>query len=249
VNTSSHPPYNSPEPVREASRESGTLADRVIEVFIVAPALLSWGLQRLIQTAGSPLRLTSTASTLEAAMPMLLRRPPDVLLLDLDDGVGPADVANLHGLHGLKVVVLTFSDDAALLERVQAAGARAIVRKRAAPSQLLKAAEAVGREHAFMSSLPAELRPMALAAARLPLRPAGPEDGRLASLTARERQMIAAVVADAAAPAKAIADRLCISEHTLRNHLSSIYAKLEVSGRLGLQAFVSQHRLQGMEAR
>jgi hypothetical protein len=41
---------------------------------------------------------------------------------------------------------------------------------------------------------------------------------------------------------------LCISEHT-RATTVVLYAKLEVSGRLGLQAFVSQHRLQGMEAR
>ena len=61
-------------------------------------------------------------------------------------------------------------------------------------------------------------------------------------LTNKERRTVAAVVADASAPAKVLAERLCISEHTLRNHLTSIYAKLEVPGRLGLQAFISQQQ-------
>lgn len=45
-----------------------------------------------------------------------------------------------------------------------------------------------------------------------------------------------------------IAGRLCISEHTLRNHLSSIYAKLDVCNRLDLYAYAMRHGLQQLEA-
>ena len=69
------------------------------------------------------------------------------------------------------------------------------------------------------------------------------DHSKIASLTMRERQTIAAVTSDASVPVKVIASRLCISEHTLRNHLTSIYSKLGVCGRLGLYAYASQHAL------
>jgi DNA-binding CsgD family transcriptional regulator len=70
-----------------------------------------------------------------------------------------------------------------------------------------------------------------------------PERLKIATLTARERQTIAAVAGDAAAPGKVLAGRLCISEHTLRNHLSAIYGKLGLSNRLDLYAYATKHQL------
>jgi DNA-binding CsgD family transcriptional regulator len=71
-----------------------------------------------------------------------------------------------------------------------------------------------------------------------------PEHQRIASLTKRERHSIAAVASDASAPGKVIAARLNISEHTLRNHLTSVYSKLGVANRLALYAYAHQHGLQ-----
>ena len=42
---------------------------------------------------------------------------------------------------------------------------------------------------------------------------------------------------------KTLAARLFISEHTLRNHLSSVYHKLEVANRLELYVYALKHRL------
>jgi len=39
------------------------------------------------------------------------------------------------------------------------------------------------------------------------------------------------------------AERLHISEHTLRNHLTSIYSKLGLSNRLDLYAYAHKHGL------
>ena len=44
-------------------------------------------------------------------------------------------------------------------------------------------------------------------------------------------------------PLKEVAESLGISERTLRNHLSSIYEKLGVSGRLELYVFSSKQML------
>ena len=70
-----------------------------------------------------------------------------------------------------------------------------------------------------------------------------PEVARIALLTDREREAIAALVADTTVPAKVIADRLDISSHTLRNHLTSIYRKLNVNNRLDLYAYAARNSL------
>jgi DNA-binding NarL/FixJ family response regulator len=59
------------------------------------------------------------------------------------------------------------------------------------------------------------------------LRPRGKDK---AGLTPRERQVIALI--SQGASNREVADRLVISENTVRTHLQAIYAKLEVQGRL-----------------
>ncbi|HZS43746.1 MAG TPA: LuxR C-terminal-related transcriptional regulator, partial [Blastocatellia bacterium] len=62
-----------------------------------------------------------------------------------------------------------------------------------------------------------------------------PEEARIATLTIREREVINLV--GLALRNKAIAERLFISEATVRHHLTSIFSKLEVESRLGLVVY------------
>jgi DNA-binding CsgD family transcriptional regulator len=66
---------------------------------------------------------------------------------------------------------------------------------------------------------------------------------KISSLTEREREIVAVAATHAGANAKAIAEMLFISEHTLRNHLTSIYDKLQVANRLELFAYAHKHGL------
>jgi DNA-binding CsgD family transcriptional regulator len=70
-----------------------------------------------------------------------------------------------------------------------------------------------------------------------------PEHDRIGSLTKRERQSVAVIAGDPSASAKALAARLHISEHTLRNHLTSVYSKLGVPNRVALYAYAHRHGL------
>lgn len=218
-----------------------------IAVHLVAPPLTSWGLQRLVQSAGAPLCLTGVSSTLAEAMQLLERQPPDVVVLDLDDEYGVADVADLYDRLRMKVLVLTSIRDDGFLDRVLQAGARGVLHKRDAPSALLKGIQAIGEGEVFVAQ--PETDRLFSAAVRSVARAARGNDAeRIASLTLRERQTIAAVTSGDCAPAKVVAGRLCISEHTLRNHLTSIYAKLGVTGRLALHAYANLHQLSGQAA-
>ena len=213
-----------------------------IHVQIVAPSLMSWGLQRLVQSAGTSFRVVGASVTIADAMPLLEQSAADVVLLDFDDGYGIEHISELSGRLGAKVLVLTFRGDGEWLERILAAGARGIFRKQDAPALLLKALENVAMGARLASPVPAPRVQASPQPAPSGSPPRSREEDKLTLLTNKERRTVAAVVADASAPAKVLAERLCISEHTLRNHLTSIYAKLEVPGRLGLQAFISQQQ-------
>jgi len=68
-----------------------------------------------------------------------------------------------------------------------------------------------------------------------------PEQSKIASLTARESEIIALI--GEGLRNKAIAERLYISEKTVRHHLTSIFNKLEVSDRLELIIYAFEHDL------
>jgi DNA-binding NarL/FixJ family response regulator len=72
-------------------------------------------------------------------------------------------------------------------------------------------------------------------------KPEDPEATKIASLSEREREVIALI--GKGLKNKQIAERLYLSETTVRHHLTSIYNKLEVSDRLELLIYAYQHGL------
>jgi len=215
---------------------------RPIQVFVVAPAMLCWGLERMVQTAHPRVELRGAALTLADAQPALAGGAVDILVLDLDGGYGPQVLSELLTGCAVRVVVLTSSHDLAQLDQVVVAGARGVVRKSDPPAALLKSIEKVHEGELWIDRSAAG-RIFVEMARQNAARVNDPDRLKIATLTARERQTIAAVASDAAAPGKVLAGRLCISEHTLRNHLSSIYGKLGLSNRLDLYAYATKHHL------
>jgi DNA-binding NarL/FixJ family response regulator len=68
-----------------------------------------------------------------------------------------------------------------------------------------------------------------------------PEAAKIATLTTREREVIALI--GEGLRNRQIAERLFISETTVRHHLTSIFAKLEVADRLELVIYAFRHAL------
>jgi two-component system nitrate/nitrite response regulator NarL len=66
---------------------------------------------------------------------------------------------------------------------------------------------------------------------------------RIATLTAKERKVVQTVVEGSGALTRVLAKKLFISEHTLRNHLTSIYHKLGVANRIELYVYATRHEL------
>ncbi len=214
-----------------------------IGVFLIAPPLVSWGLERLVQSAMPRLELVGTASTLDEAGPRVEAMPGGVVLLDFDDGQPVEALVQLQQRLRAKLLLITQSCDAAVLDdAVMRAGVRGVVKKHDPVAMLLKAIEKVDEGELWIDR-GATGRIFMQMARRKATEAHDPEQSRISTLTVRERQAIAALASDAGAPAKVIAGRMCISEHTLRNHLTSIYSKLGLSNRLDLYAYATRHGL------
>lgn len=219
-----------------------TSGTRPTQVFVVAPAMLCWGLERLVETARPQIELAGTAATLAEAQGLIANRLIDVLVVDLDGGYGPEALRELALPEGARLMALTSSQDVQMLDRAVVAGVRGIVRKSDPAASLLRAIEKVHEGELWIDRGAAGRIFMEMARQNA-AQANDPDRMKIASLTARERQTILAVTGDAAAPCKVVAGRLCISEHTLRNHLSSIYGKLGLQNKLDLYAYASRHHL------
>jgi two-component system, NarL family, nitrate/nitrite response regulator NarL len=208
-----------------------------------------WGLQRLVESEAPRMAVVATAGSAEAAVRELATHEVDVILLDLDLG-------KTHGLDAIpillanskaRVLVLTGLRDPAVHDKAVLAGACGVVLKEDPAETILKAIEKayageLWLDRAATGRLFVELSKRTGSAGQ------EPAEDPLSTLTTRERQIVVELGSDASATTRTVAQKLCISEHTLRNHLTSIYDKLGVSSRLELWAYVNEHGLKRRSA-
>lgn len=213
-----------------------------VRVFILAPAMVSWGLERLVQSAHPRFEFAGSASNAPAACDAMRTSPADVAVVDVECDEDLSGLSLLRSKGHAKCLMITGSHETQLADRAVLAGARGVVKTWEPPASLLKAVEKVHDGELWIDR-GATSRIFLEMARQKAAQGNDPEKTKIATLTMRERQTIAAVATDVAAPAKVIARKLCISEHTLRNHLTSIYSKLEVTNRLDLYAYATRHRL------
>ena len=217
-------------------------AIQAIRVLVVAEPIVAWGLERLVQSGHPRLEVAGTYDRASGCLEELPCTTADVVLVDLDGIEGTDGLAELFARSGMKILAISGSHDAALHDSAVLSGARGVVEKRSAPALLLKAIEKVHDGELWVDRAATSRIFMELARQKA-AKGKDPEQQRIATLTKRERHSIAAVASDANAPGKVIAARLNISEHTLRNHLTSVYSKLGVPNRLALYAYAHRHGL------
>ena len=164
------------------------------------------------------------ATTLEEGRRLVGEQVPDVLLLDqrLPDGDGVSAIPELLAAHpALRIVVLTGNATDAVLVRAIEGGAAGFVAKNRSLGEVLSAVRATASGEAVISS---ELL------ARLLPRLTGEATTRHEALTEREREVLE-LLADGLTNV-AIAERLVVSVHTVRNHVANLSSKLGAHSKL-----------------
>jgi two-component system, NarL family, nitrate/nitrite response regulator NarL len=226
-----------------ASNDEKVSDEGAIRIALIGDLILvRAGLRHLLEASGVGI---VGEATCEEAAPLVERERPDILLVDLDSR---SDVFGcLERLLGVpgdgRVIVLSerrLADHSALVEY----GVMGLVLKSAEPDILLKAIRKVHAGELWLDRLNT-----AEVVGRLTRRRQveNLESMKIASLTKRERE-ITDLVGEGLKNA-AIAERLFISEATVRNHLTSILDKLGVSDRFELAVYAFRHGLVRYAAR
>jgi DNA-binding NarL/FixJ family response regulator len=157
----------------------------------------------------------------------------------LGDENGLDFLPQLREAAGGRVLVLTAARDVELHRDALRRGASGVVCKDEAAELLLKAIRKVHEGEVWFD------RKSAFGVLKELMGGGGGRDDApaVASLTPKEREIISVIISEENPTNKQVALRLCISENTLRNHLSSIYDKLGVANRLELLKFALSHGL------
>ena len=152
----------------------------------------------------------------------------DVTLIDLADSNALDTLRASH--KDSRFIALSDHAEPDELTSMLKAGARGVVVKAAHPASLLEAIRSVARGQRWLDP---ELQQMLMSTDRL----LPSQSSRWEALTDREREVAALVLGGFRY--RAIAEQLFISEHTVRNHLRSIFSKLQISSRVELAPYVS----------
>lgn len=218
-----------------------------IRVFLIDDhRSILWGLERLIESAKPPMKVVGSAASYAESLRTLAPAAPDVILLDIDLGKesGIDAIPKLIGaVPGAKVLVLTGLRDRSVHDQAILAGAKGVVEKEAPAEIILTAITKVHDGQLWLDRAAAGRIFVEFSRKSGAPQALDPEQKKIGSLTERERQIIVGVASHVGATARTIAETLHISEHTLRNHLTSIYDKLEVANRLELFAYAHKHNL------
>ncbi|NTW02750.1 MAG: response regulator transcription factor [Oscillochloris sp.] len=200
------------------------------------------GLRALFEQQ-SGIKVVGEASTYSEALACLADTSPNVILLDIDlgDERGLDLIVDLrNAAPTANILVLTGLNDAAQHHQAVMFGAIGLVLKTQTFATLVQAIERVHLGQAWLD--PALVANVVGELARTRSTPAvDPEISKIASLTERERTVIKLVCEGL--QNRAIAQRLALSETTVRHHLTSIFTKLEVEHRLELLIYAFRNGL------
>lgn len=191
-------------------------------------------LERLLEPS---VKVVGTVGDGRALLEAVAAARPDVVVCDISmpgmDGL-EATRRLVAGDSRVRVVMLSMHADPAHVRGAFHVGARGYVVKSAAPEELLVAIHEVLQDHYYLS-------PTVTGCLLRTLEELGTDqetdsrsqDGPL--LTNREREVLALVALGLSN--RRIAARLCVSQATVRSHLSHLYAKLDRSNRVELALY------------
>jgi two-component system, NarL family, nitrate/nitrite response regulator NarL len=205
-------------------------------------AMLRAGLRMIIESHIGMV-VVGEAENRRESLAAIAHETPDIILLDLDLG----DENGLDLLPELitaapdaRIILLTGLRDPEMQRRAILLGAMGLVTKQKAADTVIRAIEKVYAGEVWLD------RAMIASILNDRVNPnIAPEQNveapRIAKLTEREREVIRLI--GEGIKNRQIAERMYISEATVRHHLTSVFAKLGVTDRFELVIYAFQHGL------
>ena len=193
------------------------MADEITCLLVDDHEVVREGL-RLALSRSPRIRVIGEASDGAAAVALTERRRPDVVIMDLRmpdmDGLEATELL-LERVPGTAVLVFTAYGERSLLQRGLEAGARGYILKETPHATLLRAIEKVAAGETFVD--PGLMAEFVSGKSNVDI------------LTPREREILQ-LLADGMSNVD-VADKLFISQETVKSHVRHILAKLEADTR------------------
>lgn len=216
---------------------------KLIKVLAIDPQQITlWGIGQLINQ-DPRFTVCETAGNTEDALKAAADHQPSLILLepDFENASGIELIASLQIICNAKIIILTSSRNSALQDQAIVKGARGVILKTESTDTLLKAMEKIYQGELWLNRNATSriLQQVTQTNAQKDLNPA---QKKLALLTPKEENVTRAIQLHSRKTLKEIAETLHISEHTLRNHLASIYDKIGVRNRMELYVFCGKYQ-------
>lgn len=205
-------------------------------------AIIRAGL-RLLVDAHPGMRVVGEAGNNADGLKTVSSQKPDVVLLGLDID-SPLNFDIIPGIikvcEQARLILVDGANDLQVHQRAIEDGVVGIVQTTQAPETLIKAIQKVNAGEVWLErSLIADI--ISGRSRKQPLMSNSAEKDNTNKLSDREKQIIRLI--GKGAKNKDISEELCISETTVRHHLTSIYSKLGVSDRLELLVYAHRNGL------
>jgi DNA-binding NarL/FixJ family response regulator len=209
--------------IEPATAKPAKLERANLRVLVASPNAIALGKVVFLLRSLSDFDVTSIAGSNEELPELLGQANADVIVLELD---ASADETTFEHVipDSVEIVVLISLASAALLKRIVAGGIKGILPHDVSAKELVEAIRAVAEGLIVLSPEFA-----ALLATDDSDESVAELDPMLEPLTPREQDVLS-MMAEGLLN-KEIADRLHISEHTVKFHVSSIMGKLDASSR------------------
>lgn len=232
----------SQSPNQIPSNPLGRAGKKTIRILISeSHPMIRDGLRALLETKRG-FRVVGEAADGEATIDLVRRFEPDVLLLDMTiPRNGAIEVMRQLTASRLKVRVLVLTSDIGTNETVQALnlGASGLLSKNSPSTMLFEGIQRVIAGEYWIS--PDCITNLIERLRHTPTR-ITPQNTQF-GLTTRELEIIMEVISGCSNPE--IAEKLSLSEQTVKHHLTHIFDKLGVYSRVELALFAVNHKLCG----
>lgn len=221
------------------------LEKRLLKIFVVDDNTNhSAGIRQLIEMEQG-MKVVGVATSGQEAIQKIAKVEADIILMDLNmpemDGISTIEKI-LEEKPELKILTLTGYDDPDLVFRAMQSGAKGYILKTMVTSQLRQAIQDVIQGKVFL--------PVTLATKFFDefqnkqtktSRPDPVRQALLNYLTNREKEVLALLTEGITY--KGVADRLVISETTVKTHVNNIFQKLQVNDRTQAVLYALKHGL------
>jgi two-component system, NarL family, nitrate/nitrite response regulator NarL len=210
----------------------------VITILCVSVApLVRAGVRAML--AGHPeLSIVAEAASVPKALKLAASDKPDIILFDVVDNVETAIDAVQEFLRVAPARILILSSGGEGHIRAMEHGASGVIWYWEPAELIAKAIQRVHLGELWLDRSTTATIMMRMVRGRTDV---DPEGTKIETLTRREREIVHQI--GEGLSNKQIAERLFISEATVRNHLSSVLEKLELSNRFGLAVYAFRHGL------